>query len=61
MIEAKTKNKNILHKDIVKVNEKKISCDGGTDFGHPIVFLNLGAEGKIICPYCSKKYVFLKK
>ena len=47
--------------DIIKVKEYTVGCDGGTDFGHPLVYLNLGKKGFAICPYCSKKYVFKKK
>lgn len=33
-------------------------CDGGGEaLGHPAVYLNLGKEGKVICPYCSKCFV----
>ncbi|MBY0500520.1 MAG: zinc-finger domain-containing protein [Alphaproteobacteria bacterium] len=36
-------------------------CDGGGGpLGHPVVYLNLGKEGKVICPYCSKCFVKFK-
>ena len=47
--------------EVIKVTENRVGCDGGTDFGHPLVYLNLGKKGFAICPYCSKKYVFKKK
>lgn len=35
-----------------------VRCDGGGGpLGHPAVFLNLGEEGKIVCPYCSRCFV----
>ena len=47
--------------EFIKVNKNNISCDGGTDFGHPLVYLNLKKNGKIICPYCSRKFILKKK
>ena len=42
----------------IETKKSVIRCDGGENlFGHPVVFLNLGPEGKVICPYCSKCYV----
>ena len=46
--------------DVIKVREIRVGCDGGVDFGHPLIYLNLGKNGFAICPYCSKKYVFKK-
>jgi len=34
-----------------------VVCDGdGGALGHPRVFLELDAEGKVCCPYCSRLY-----
>lgn len=30
---------------------------GGGPLGHPKVYLNLSAEGKAECPYCSRLFV----
>ena len=57
-INQKTKN---FITDVIKVSEYNVGCDGGIDFGHPLVYLNLRKKGYAICPYCSKKYVFKKK
>ena len=56
----KNKNTKTLLNNIIYVKEKRIGCDGGDDFGHPLVYLNLGNKGKVVCPYCSKVYVFKK-
>lgn len=38
--------------------ETVIKCDGGAgSLGHPVIYLNLGKEGKVVCPYCSKCFV----
>lgn len=36
----------------------KIACDGGKDAsGHPRVFLTVGKDGAVVCPYCGKHFV----
>ena len=42
------------------VREKVVWCDGGEDYGHPLVYLNLTKNGKHVCPYCSKTFIFRK-
>jgi len=35
-----------------------VGCDGGGgDMGHPMVYLKIGDEGGIVCPYCSRHFV----
>ncbi len=49
------------HGEVVHVDSKKVSCDGGKDAsGHLLVYLNVGANDAIVCPYCSK-YFTIKK
>lgn len=44
--------------EIVETKEHVVKCDGGGEpLGHPAVYLNLGKEGQVICPYCSKCFV----
>jgi uncharacterized Zn-finger protein len=44
--------------EIVYVKTDVVACDGGGGVdGHPKVYLNLSAEGKIECPYCSRLFV----
>ena len=43
---------------IVTVDGDKTFCDGGDDaLGHPRVFLKLGDEGQVDCPYCGCRFV----
>lgn len=43
--------------EIIEVTELRVACDGGGGaLGHPRVFLNLGDEGKIDCPYCGRHF-----
>lgn len=47
--------------ETLHVDSKKISCDGGKGAsGHPKVYLNMGKNDSIVCPYCSKNFVFEK-
>ncbi len=44
----------------IETKSSVVRCDGGGGpLGHPAIYLNLGKEGKIVCPYCSKCYVKL--
>ena len=44
--------------ETIPVATTTLSCDGGGGaLGHPRVFLNLGAEAAIDCPYCGRHYV----
>ena len=49
--------KDELNHDIELVKSKKVVCDGGGGtLGHPKVYLDMGDENEIICPYCSKLF-----
>lgn len=40
------------------VTKSKVACDGGEGaLGHPRVWLAIGEEGFVECPYCDKRYV----
>lgn len=42
----------------VTVSETRVACDGGGDpSGHPRVYLNLGKDGSVECPYCGKTFI----
>ena len=44
--------------ETITVDTDHVACDGGGGpLGHPKVYLNLGEEGRIECPYCSRNYV----
>ena len=43
----------------VRVGVKEFECMGASPpFDHPHVYLDMGRENEIICPYCSTLYVF---
>jgi uncharacterized Zn-finger protein len=44
--------------ETIYINEAVAACNGGDEpLGHPRVFLNLGPDGKVECPYCSRLFV----
>ena len=50
--------KNKEKKELQEVSSSKVTCDGGGGtLGHPKIYLDMGKETKIICPYCSKSFV----
>jgi uncharacterized Zn-finger protein len=55
-------NSQISPFETLHVNSKKISCNGGsTALGHPLVYLNMGKNDYVICPYCSKYFTIKSK
>jgi uncharacterized Zn-finger protein len=43
--------------ETIAVHEHRVACDGGGGaLGHPRVFLELGEEGAVDCPYCGRHY-----
>ncbi|MGQ0673264.1 MAG: zinc-finger domain-containing protein [Hyphomicrobium sp.] len=40
------------------IGVKEFNCMGARPpFDHPHVYLNMGEDGQILCPYCSTLYV----
>jgi len=43
----------------IKVGVSKFMCCGASaPYDHPHVFLDMGNDGEIVCPYCSTHYKF---
>ena len=52
------KSPDIKNKELHSVSSSSVVCDGGGGaLGHPKIYLDMGKEKKIICPYCSKLFV----
>jgi len=52
----------IKNKELQVVSSSNVVCDGGGGaLGHPKIYLAMGKETKIICPYCSKSFVLENK
>ena len=44
--------------EIIQVENAVQRCDGGDGpLGHPAVYLNMGGEGQVDCPYCGRRFV----
>jgi uncharacterized Zn-finger protein len=44
--------------ETIVVDSNVVACNGGGGpLGHPRVYLNLGADNRIECPYCSRLFV----
>ena len=44
--------------EILEVTTTVVACDGGNEpLGHPRVFLNMGEDGSVDCPYCGRRYI----
>ena len=43
---------------IIATTTDRVACNsGGGALGHPQVWLTLGTDGRVTCPYCSRQYV----
>ncbi len=45
--------------DVVEIGAKEFMCIGATPpFDHPHVYLDMGDDAEIVCPYCSTLYKY---
>lgn len=48
--------------EIIEVETTRVACDGGAKglgaaLGHPKVYLEMGDEDFVECPYCDRRFV----
>ena len=44
--------------EVIAVHTRRIACDGvGGALGHPRVYLEMGEEPFVECPYCDRRFV----
>ena len=44
--------------EIIEADDPEVACDGGGGaLGHPRVYLHMGANRDIDCPYCGRRFV----
>lgn len=44
--------------ETIEVETDTVGCDGGGGaLGHPLVYLTLSRDGRVECPYCSRRFV----
>ena len=46
--------------EIIYTDKKEVICNGGV-LGHPKIYLNMEPNDQIVCPYCSKRFIFKNK
>ena len=50
---------NDLGVETIEIGIKEFMCCGASaPYDHPHVFLDMGSENEIVCPYCSTVYRF---
>ncbi len=43
--------------ETIEVTTTDVSCDGGGGaLGHPLVYLKIGPQGWVECPYCDRRF-----
>jgi uncharacterized Zn-finger protein len=48
--------------DKILIGVREFQCMGARPpYDHPHVYLDMGAEGQIVCPYCSTLYVYANR
>lgn len=59
----KAKQSSSCISDIMYVNKRSVSCDGGdAGLGHPKIYLTIAPnDEQIACPYCSRVFLFRQK
>ena len=42
----------------IQTTQSRVSCNGGGGaLGHPQIWLNMGADKTVTCPYCSRHFI----
>lgn len=58
MEQTKTNSAAEIDVPVVSTTANRVSCNGGGGaLGHPQIWLTLGEDGRVTCPYCSKQFV----
>ncbi len=42
--------------ETIRVANTRVSCDGGGALGHPRVWLEMGENETVECPYCDRVF-----
>ena len=55
-------NMNMATDEPTEVESTVFACDGGSGaLGHPRVYLRLGKDGTLKCPYCGRHFVLKRE
>lgn len=42
----------------IMTTKARVSCNGGGGaLGHPLIWLNMGSDDTVTCPYCSRHFI----
>ena len=51
-------NTSNLSQDIELTTKHKVNCNGGGGaLGHPLVFMEMGADDEVVCGYCGRRFI----
>mgnify|MGYP000094002180 CR=1 FL=1 len=43
--------------EVIETKDHRVACNGGGGaLGHPKVYLEMGADHQVVCPYCGRLY-----
>ena len=42
--------------ETIETTKREVSCDGGGALGHPRVWLEMGENETVECPYCDRVF-----
>ncbi len=43
--------------EVIETNQHRVACNGGGGaLGHPKVYLEMGDDHQVTCPYCGRIY-----
>ena len=48
----------MLENKPIRCDTKTIACGKDPDDGHPIIYLDASGKNGVVCPYCSKHYIY---
>ena len=55
-------NQSVAASQVIYTNESRVACNGGGGaLGHPQVWLTVGADGRVTCPYCSNLFIMTRQ
>ena len=58
MSEQQTSADTMTEAPVIRTDKSRVSCNGGGGaLGHPQIWLTLGEDGQVVCPYCSAIFV----
>lgn len=56
------KFQNDMGVEVIEIGSREFECIGASvPFDHPHIYLDMGSDGEIICPYCSTAYRYSDK